>query len=181
MKVSPDVYLLDDPPPPPMPRNWQTWRPGHRPPRWAVEVVSDNWSKDYEDGPAKYALLGCAELVLFDPDAVLGVVRNQARAPLSVFRRGADGALAAVYSGPGPAYSEQIGCWLWARREGYLARLRLSEDEEGQRMIPTRIEAEAARAREAEAARAREAEKRAEAEKRVRELEERLRRMERDR
>ena len=50
VRVSPDVYLLDDPPAPPMPRSWQTWRAGHRPPRWAVEVVSEDWPKDYEDG-----------------------------------------------------------------------------------------------------------------------------------
>jgi hypothetical protein len=108
--------------------------------------------------------------------------------PLSVYRRGKDGALAAVYAGKGPAYSEEIGCWLLARREGYVARLRLSEDEDGQRLIPTTTQAEAARAqeeearaREAEASRAREAKGRAEAEERARALEERLRRLELDR
>jgi hypothetical protein len=175
-----------------MPKSWQTWKPGHRPPRWAVEVVSEDWSKDYEQGLAKYSLLGCAELVLFDPEVVLGFVKNQRRVPLCVFRRGEGGALAAVYAGKGPAYSEQIGCWLLARREGYVARLRLSEDKDGRRLIPTKVEAEAARAqaevaraqeeaaraREAEAARAREAKGRVEAEERARALEERLRRLE---
>jgi hypothetical protein len=200
VRVSPDVYLLDDPPSPPMPKSWQTWKPGHRPPRWAVEVVSEAWSKDYEDGPVKYSLLGCAELVLFDPEVVLGFVRNQKRVPLSVFRRDGDGKLAAVYAGKGPAFSEELGCWLVARREGYVARLRLSEDKDGERLIPTRVEAEAAarvrevaaeaaarvrevaaqsaRAREAEAALAREAKGRAEAELRAQALEERLRRLE---
>jgi Uma2 family endonuclease len=196
VRVSPDVYLLDDPPSPPMPKSWQTWKPGHRPPRWAVEVVSEAWSKDYEDGPVKYSLLGCAELVLFDPEVVLGFVRNQKRVPLSVFRRDGDGKLAAVYAGKGPAFSEELGCWLVARREGYVARLRLSEDKDGERPIPTRVEAEAAarvrevaaetararaeaaRAREAEAALARETKGRAEAEERAHALEERLRRLE---
>jgi len=173
VRVSPDVYLLDDPPSP-LPKSWQTWKPGHRPPRWALEVVSEDWSKDYQDGPAKYALLGCAELVLFDPEALRGATRNEARVPLTVFRRGEDGALAQVYAGPGPAYSEQLGCWLQARRGGYSAQLRLSEDEAGLRPVPTRVEAaESARAEEAKA-RAEEAKARAEAERRVRELEEHL-------
>src|SRR5262249_33190383 len=43
VRVSPDVYLLDDPPPPPWPKMWQTWLPGHKPPRWALEIVSDDW------------------------------------------------------------------------------------------------------------------------------------------
>ncbi|MGC4114442.1 MAG: Uma2 family endonuclease [Myxococcales bacterium] len=160
VRVSPNLFLLNDPPSP-WPRSWQTWRPGQRPPHWALEVVSEDWAKDYQDGPAKYALLGCAELVLFDPDAVRGVTKSQSRVPLTVFRRGEDGALARVYSGPGPAYSAQLGCWLRARRDGYAVQLRLSEDEAGVRLVLNRAEA-------AEAARA-------EAERRLRELEEELR------
>jgi hypothetical protein len=71
VRVSPDVYVLDDPPPPPYPAMWQTWRPGHAPPRFAVEVVSDDWKKDYRDAPRKYDQLGARELVIFDPDAAL--------------------------------------------------------------------------------------------------------------
>lgn len=59
VRVSPDAYLLDDPPPRPRPRMWQTWRAGHLPPRFALEVASpENWRKDYEDNPPKYSLLG---------------------------------------------------------------------------------------------------------------------------
>ncbi len=74
-------------------------------------------------------MLGCAELILFDPEVVLGWGRNEARVPLSVFRLGGDGSFTRVFAGPGPVYSEEIGCWLLARREGYVARLRISEDE----------------------------------------------------
>jgi hypothetical protein len=70
-----------------------------------------------------------------------------------------------VYAGPGPAHSKELNIWLVARREGPGARLRLSYDEEGTRIVPT--EAEARRA-EAEARRA--------AEARIQELEEKLRR-----
>jgi len=187
VRVSPDLYLLDDPPRP-YPRSWQTWKPGHRPPRWALEVVSEEWAKDYAEGPAKYALLGCAELVLFDPEVVRGATRAEARVVLTVFRRGEDGALARVYAGSGPAFSEQLGCWLHGRRDGYAVQLCLSEDEGGLKPILTRAEAEA-RAREEEArarqqeANARveeEAKARREAERRVRELEEKLRQSERE-
>lgn len=28
VQISPDVYILDDSPPPPLPSKWQTWKPG---------------------------------------------------------------------------------------------------------------------------------------------------------
>ena len=86
---------------------WQTWLPGHRPPRWAVEIVSDDWKKDYEDNPLKYAQLGARELVIFDPDAALTSDRRGVRVPLQVYRRDADGAFVRVYRGEGPARSEE--------------------------------------------------------------------------
>jgi Uma2 family endonuclease len=164
VRVSPDIYVLDDPPPPPRPKSWQTWLPGHRPPRFAVEIVSDDWLKDYEQNPRKYLQLGCPELVIFDPEAVLGLGQGQGRVPLQVYRRDADGAYVRVYAGPGPAHSKELNMWLVARREGAVARLRLAYDEEGTRIVPT--EAEARRA---------EAEARKAAEARIQELEEKLR------
>src|SRR5512145_2030031 len=74
VRVSPDVYLLDDPPSPPWPRSWQVWqsKPGAariHPPRFALEVVSpESWRKDYDDNPPKYALLGAGELLIYDPE-----------------------------------------------------------------------------------------------------------------
>ena len=53
VRVSPDVYVKDGLPGDPPPRMWETWRPGHHPPRFALEVVSahpsrpSNWRKDY--------------------------------------------------------------------------------------------------------------------------------------
>ncbi|MCK6593479.1 MAG: Uma2 family endonuclease, partial [Polyangiaceae bacterium] len=165
VRVSPDIYVLDDPPSPPLPKSWQTWLPGHRPPRFAIEIVSDDWVKDYEQNPRKYLQLGCPELVIFDPDAVLGAGQGQGRVPLQVYRRDTDGAYVRVYAGSGPAHSKELDIWLVARREGPVARLRLSHDEEGTRIVPT--EAEARRV---------EAEARKAAEARIQELEEKLRR-----
>ena len=109
VRISPDVYVLDDPPPRPYPASWQTWR-GHSPPRFAVEVVSEEWKKDYEDGPRKYAQLGARELVIFDPDAV-----HHPRGPrvaLQVYRRGADDSWTRVAAGAGPVHSVEIDAWL---------------------------------------------------------------------
>ena len=64
VRISPDVYLLDDPPAPPYPAMWRTWLAGQAAPRFAVEVVSDDWAKDYLLAPRKYAQLGTRELVV---------------------------------------------------------------------------------------------------------------------
>jgi Uma2 family endonuclease len=164
VRVSPDVYVLDDPPPPPRPKSWQTWLPGHHPPRFAIEIVSDDWVKDYEQNPRKYLQLGCPELVIFDPEAVLGAGEGQGRVALQVYRRDADGAYVRVYAGPGPARSKELNIWLQARREGPVARLRLSYDEEGSRIVPTEAESKRAKAQALK-----------EAEARIQELEEKLR------
>jgi len=160
VRVSPDVYLLDQPPPPPRPASWKTWQEGHRPPRFAVEVVSGDdehpagWRKDYEEGPAKYAQLGTSELVVFDPQAAAGRVDGR-RVPLQVFRRDADDTFVRVYAGAGPAYSKELDAWLVSVRQGPVARLRVARDAAGQELVPT---AEEARQAEAEARQAAEQE-----------------------
>ncbi len=177
VRVSPDVYWMDDPPEPPMPSGWQTWQEGHHPPRWAVEIVSIDWKKDYLEGPEKYAQLGCRELVLFDPEMVRCAVKNKLREALTVYRKGEDGLFVKVYAGAGPSYSAELNAWLHVRMDGSVARLRIALDAEGKELVPTESERAEAEAKRAEA----EAKKRAEAERRVRELEERLRKLERSR
>ncbi|HEX2570966.1 MAG TPA: Uma2 family endonuclease [Polyangia bacterium] len=197
VRVSPDVYVIDDPPEPPLPRMWQTWLPGHRPPRFAVEVVSEDWKKDYEENPLKYAQLGVRELVIFDPEA-LSLKSPGERVAMQLYRRGEDGAFVRTHAGAGPVYSEELGAYLVVRKEGAVARLRLARDPGGAALVPTvdearQREAEArqreaeARQREAEARQAaervreEEAAARARAEARVRELEEALRKLRADR
>jgi Uma2 family endonuclease len=153
VRVSPDFYLLDDPPRPPLPSMWQTWLPGHRPPRLAVEIVSGDWEKDYLENPQKYALLGTAELVIFDPDAVTGVApARQKRVAFQVYRREADGAFVRVHSGDGPAFCAELGAFLVAVREGPAARLRIARDAEGKDVVPTAAEAREAEAKARQAA-----------------------------
>ena len=150
VRVSPDVFTLPGPAPDPLPRMAQTWLPGQLPPVFALEVVSDDWKKDYEDAPAKYALLGVEELVIFDADAARGDARLP-RVPLQVFRRDRDGAFVRVYRGPGPARAETIDAWLVARPTKDPTRmLRLARDAGGQDEIPTEGEGMEAQARRAD-------------------------------
>lgn len=153
VRVSPDVYVLDDPPPPPRPPSWQTWLPGQGPPRLAVEIVSSDWRKDYELAPMKYWQLGCPELVIFDPDAMTGDARGE-RHVLQVYRRAADGAFERTHAGSSPAWAESIDAAFVAVIDGAVARLRLARDREGLDIVPTLDEsrdAAVARVRELEA------------------------------
>lgn len=162
VRVSPDIYLLDDAPERTLPDSWQTWLPAHRPPRFAIEVVSRDKKKDYEDAPLKYDLLGTSELVIFDPRAVLRPMSPR-RVPLQLYRRDAKGAFLRVYEGPGPTYSVELDAYLVTRREGDKARLRMARDTAGQDLVPTEAEhgrAEAQARRKAEEAQ-RQAEERA--------------------
>ncbi|MBI4815963.1 MAG: Uma2 family endonuclease, partial [Deltaproteobacteria bacterium] len=165
VRVSPDVFLLDDPPPRPYPKSFQTWRAGHRPPRFAVEVVSEKWTKDYDDAPDKYAQLGTRELVIFDAET--SPKANPRRERLQVFRRDEVGALARVYAGPGPAWSEELQIWLVADQVDGAWELALARDAEGLELVPTEselAELEAQRA-ETEKQRAETEKQRAETEK----------------
>ena len=145
VRVSPDIYLLDNPPPAPLPDSWQTWL-GHAPPRFAVEVVSGrdshpkSWRKDYEDSPQKYAQLGTQELVIFDPQRVTGQATRHGRVPLQLYRREADGAFVRTYAGDGPVESDVLGAWLLVTRDGRAARLRIARDPLGHELVPTEAE-----------------------------------------
>jgi len=158
VRVSPDVYLLDDPPPLPLPLSWQTWKHGHRAPRFAVEIVSGDdrrsraWRKDYDDAPAKYAQLGTKELVIFDPEAAAGRTRRQERVALQLYRREEDGGFVQVHAGPGPVFSRELQIWLFVLRDGEVARLRLARDEALQDWVPTEAERAEQERRRAEAA-----------------------------
>jgi Uma2 family endonuclease len=141
--VDPDVCLVDPTPPDARLRSLRTWEPGHTAPRVAVEVVSrDTAEKDYLEGPAKYAASGTRELWVFDPErrgrGALGP------SVLQVWRRMDDGAFRRVFAGDAPAYSEALGAWLVATDDG--TRLRLADDEAGERRWPTGEEAARAQA-----------------------------------
>ncbi len=131
VRVSPDVYVLDDPPAA-YPGSWQTWRAGHPPPRFAVEVVSATWKKDYREAPNKYEQLGARELIIFDPAAA--AAPRLRRFPLQVYRRTANGAWKRVLAGPGPVHSVELDAWLVVVPG---PRLRIARDPAGRDLVQT--------------------------------------------
>jgi hypothetical protein len=153
-RVAPDLYLVDDPPAPPIRGIFRTWLPGRRPPRWAFEVVTSNWRKDYEVSPRKYEALGCRELVVFDPRAAEGTATADVRVPLTVWRRDAEDRFVRVHAGAGAFHSPELGVWLVPGSWNYYAVLLLAEDASGKHPIPPIAESEAqARKRETQARR----------------------------
>lgn len=142
VQISPDAFVVDAVPEPP-PDALQTWLPGHLPPRFAVEIVSKAWRKDYDDNPPKYAHLGTRELVIYDHLHVVGKGARDRHA-LQVFRRTSEGAFGRVYAGPGPAYSAELDAWLVDTGNGSKRRLRLARDPAGKDLVLSGDEAAAA-------------------------------------
>jgi Uma2 family endonuclease len=139
IRVSPDVYLLNDPPQI-LPDSWQTWLPGHNPPCLAFEIVSKgNWRKDYQDIQQKYAQLGVEELVIFDP--IIAANRNlktKKRSALQLFRRTTDGSFRKIYAGNNSIYCQELGAWLVIVEKF----LRISRNQAGTNLVPTVEESE---------------------------------------
>jgi Uma2 family endonuclease len=131
--VSPDVYLLQDPLLPP-PSSWQTWLPGHKPPVFALEVVSSDRIKEYDVNPSKYASLGASELVIFDAEG-LGRRRNpHHKGRLTRYVREQDGQFTLRESHDERIFSRELSAFLLydAASPG---QLRLSSN--GNDFIPT--------------------------------------------
>ncbi len=140
--VDPDVYVVE----PALPKgvlekSIRTWLEGHSAPRVAVEVVSDSTrDEDYWHKPSRYAVSGVKELWVFDPLLIGpsggGAVR------LQLWRRGRDGSFRRVYAGEGPGYSDELRAWVVVSADGM--RLRVADDEDGERLWPTAAERERA-------------------------------------
>jgi Uma2 family endonuclease len=178
--VDPDIALIEPAPPEgDQVESLLTWKPGHVPPRFAVEVVSaSNPNKDYAVAPAKYARLGTRELVIFDP-TLLGPKVRGGPYVLQVWRRDEQRArMVRVYAGNGPAFSEELGAWLVPTPQPRdvrqsLPRLRIADDPEGRSLWLTEAEEQAAARQQAEQAtrRVEQAKRRAEQAKRQTERE----------
>ena len=103
-----------------------TWRPGHTPPRLAIEVVSSKPRKDYAETPEKCAAAGVEELWVFDPK-LAGPKTTGGPFRIQIWRREEHG-FRRIHAGDGPAWSPALGAWLFAVNEGQ--RLRIASDRE---------------------------------------------------
>ena len=146
VQVSPDIYLLDMVPPPdqPLPRRFEVWRE-HIPPRFALEIVSTDWRKDYDINPARYDHLGVSELVLADSEAVKRDLSGKGRAPFVVYRRNASDRMELAYMGDGPVFCVEIDSYLiFHSSSPERPRVRISRNAAGNDIVPTLTEKAAA-------------------------------------
>ncbi len=177
-RLAPDVYVLDVPGPDEFVGVWKLWE-GPFAPAFAVEVVGDDFHKDYDDAPVGYATMGTRELIIFDPWAT---ERSRVRVRWQVYRRNAEGRLVHVETSDGASvWSEELQCWL--RRvidDRGRMQVRIALDAKGERLVPTEDEAEESERARAETERARAESERARAAQAQRardEAEEKLARM----
>lgn len=134
---SPDLYVIENVPQEgPERASWKTWEGDV--PSFALEVVSSNWRKDYDEVPADYDTMGVKELILFDPWAT---PRSRRRVRWQVFRRVRGRGLARpLSSSDDRVESRVLGCFLRLVWEGVNARLRVAIGTRGDTLVPTEAE-----------------------------------------
>ena len=112
------------------PSCWRLWEL-ERAPLFALEIVSSDVDKDYDEVPLAYAKTGVRELVIFDPEApkmaaVSGAKSERVRVRWQIWRRGAKGQWKReVESNEDRVYSEPLCCWLRLVGKGDARLLRL--------------------------------------------------------
>ena len=148
--VDPDVCWIDTLPP-----GWhdgeidslRLWRPGHRVPKLAIEIVSRSHPyKDYGRVQDKYAAVGVQELWVYDPRK-FGPKGSGGPVLLQLWTLNAAGALERRHFADGPARSPLLGAWLIPQPADHLA---LADDASGSLRWNTLHEQASARAESAE-------------------------------
>lgn len=151
--IDPDVCVLE--PAPPHAERLSSlclWKPGHRAPVFAVEVVSASHPyKDYAAIQDRYAALGAQELCVFDP-LLAGPAALGGPVPLQLWRRDALGQLVLVHFGSDAVFSEVLEAWLVPSD----AVLEVADDRAGKLRWPTGEERERAEKEQALAEKERE-------------------------
>jgi Uma2 family endonuclease len=142
VRLAPDVYLLWNPPENPWVESWQTWRPDHPVPVFALEVVSSDWRKDYHLAQEKYDSLGVDELIIFDPAPA---TRPQHQGlPFQCFRRDGSGHLRRETADADGVWSVTFGAFIVAIETDGGPRLRLATSRQPMQLLPAPEERTAA-------------------------------------
>ena len=145
-RVAPDVYVLPKVDPDAVPSSWQLWEVGSAP-SFALEIVSRDVQKDYDDAPALYSAMGAKELVIFDPGATS---RSRTRVRWQVYRRLARrGFVRVAQTMDDRVEVASLGAWLVAVGSGRAVRLRVGMGVGGEDLFRTEaVEERAAREEE---------------------------------
>ena len=170
--IDPDLCVID-PPPPGTERDLSSlclWKPGHVTPRFCIEVVSANHPyKDYVEIIERYASMGAPELLVFDP-LLQGPRSLGGPVALQLWRRDATGTLERVHFGDQPVHSNALDAWFIAEPP----RIFIAHDRAGKRLWQTDAERERAEKEHERAEKEREQAARIELERRVAELDAKL-------
>ncbi len=139
--IAPDLYVLPGIPQSRVEKAWKLWNE-RVVPSFCLEIVSNDFEKDYVSIPAACAEIGVAELVIFDPEASLG----SDRVTWQVFRRQKKGDRLQQIARTDREMirSDKLGCWLTVVGRGTEQRIRVARDANGQDLYPTDAEAEKA-------------------------------------
>jgi hypothetical protein len=163
-RIAPDVYVMPGVAPDTPAKSWKLWE-WQSVPSLAIEVVSQDWEKDYHEAPDKYGELGAQELIVFDPHHE----ERPERVRFQRFARPGGKWQRVEHTNQERLRSEVLGAWLRSVDTGDQVLLRIATNPAGDELFPTAEEA--AEAREKAERRAKER-----ALARVRELEEELKR-----
>ncbi len=168
VRISPDVFLMPWRSERPRPTSIQTWKRGHNPPSVAIEIVSEDWRKDYEQLPPKYEQLDVEELFIYDIEGARRSMlpgskpaRGATRYTFQRYARDDEGQWVRTYTGDGACWSSVLEVHLVTVDTEQGPRPRLSFDPSGCELVPTVAEHER-RLKEAERERAEAADQRAE-------------------
>jgi Uma2 family endonuclease len=147
ISLAPDVYVLPGVSPDIAPKSWKVWETGITP-SFAIEIMSEQPSKDEVLSPLRYDALGAKELVVFDPNAE----GDPARHRFAVYRRAADGKFVRVeVTNADRIKSMELGCFVRVVGAGDGQRLRIGIGPEGSVLVPTEAEEQRARAQQEQA------------------------------
>ena len=140
-RLAPDIYVLPGVDPRTRVRTWKLWQ-DRVVPSFAIEIVSQDWEKDYYDAPTRYAELGVKELLIFDP----GFTERAEGLRWQVFRRiGRRGLIRVEATRADRVRSKVLGCWFRDVEvgDGCEGRIRIAEGAKGEALVPTAEEREA--------------------------------------
>jgi len=133
--VSPDIYVLPGVSQDIAIESWKVWET-QVVPSFALEIVTSDYRKDYDESPKRYAELGVQELVIFDP------FPGPQRTALQVFRQTPDGFQRIEKTSGDRVRSEVLGCFFRVVGDKHEVRLRVGLGTRGDELFPSLAESE---------------------------------------